>query len=70
MREFMQIDLELQIDSFAELMDTAKELLHCLCEDAVWELVPYLPLTTGNLAVIGENPSGASQSGLSALSWL
>lgn len=54
LREFMQIDLELQVDSLAELMDTAKELLHCLCEDAVWELVPYLPLTTGKKGVHGK----------------
>lgn len=54
LREFMQLDLEMRVDSFGELMDTARELLRCLCEDAAWELVPYLPLTTGKAGVHGK----------------
>lgn len=54
LREFMQLDMEMQVDSLDELMDTARALLQYVCKDAVLELVSYLPLTTGKKDVHGK----------------
>ena len=55
LREFMQLDIEMKVDSLAELMDSARELLQHVCKDAAVELVPYLPLTTGEKGVHGKS---------------
>ncbi|MBD5493389.1 MAG: radical SAM protein [Lachnospiraceae bacterium] len=54
LREFMQLDIEMKVDSLDELMDSARELLQHVCKDAAVELVPYLPLTTGKKGVNGK----------------
>ena len=54
LQEFIQLDFELQVDSFDELMNMARKLIYCLCKDASVELIPYLPLTTGKRGVHGK----------------
>lgn len=53
LREFIQLDMELHVDSFNELLDTARELLQYVCRDVDLKLVPHLPLTTGKKGVHG-----------------
>ncbi len=47
LQEFVQLDMELHVNSLGELMETARDLLRFICGDTAFELIPHLPLTTG-----------------------
>ncbi|MCM1552835.1 MAG: radical SAM protein [Butyrivibrio sp.] len=53
LQEFVQLDLELHVNSLDELMETARELLRSICGDTPFELIPRLMLTTGKKGVHG-----------------
>ncbi len=53
LQEFVQLDMELHVNSLGELMETARDLLRFICGDTAFELIPHLPLTTGKTGVHG-----------------
>lgn len=53
LREFVQLDMELHVNSLDELMETARDLLRFICGDTAFELIPRLPLTIGKKGVHG-----------------